>query len=185
MRLFIAIPIPEELKRYASSLRQEMEKAGADIKWVEPENYHLTLKFLGDVPEETVNDIIEFLERAAVSSTSFDIRLQGLGFFPNRRRPRVIWIGVEGEIDKAMFLGERVDSYLSAFGFEAEEKRSYHLTLGRIRSEKNITQLLNKAAILDESVGSKLFTVNEFCLMESQLTGKGPLYTLKKKFYLD
>lgn len=185
MRLFVAIPIPDHLKRYAASIRKELEKTGCDVKWVETENYHLTLKFLGDVPDELLEQLNDFLERAAVSSIPFKIRLKRLGFFPNRRRPRVIWIGVEGELERAQFLGERVDAYLSTFGFDAEEKRSFHLTLGRIRSESNLDQLLSRALSLNETIESNLFAVKEFHLMESQLSRQGPTYQVKGQFFLE
>lgn len=185
MRLFTAIPIPEELKKYAASIKGELARISADVKWVETQNYHLTLKFLGEVPEDSFEQICDFLERAAVSSPAFKIRLKGMGFFPNQRRPRVIWIGIDGDLDQALFLGDRVDAYLSAFGFEMEERRSYHLTLGRIRSEKNLAPMITKIIELQKSVQSNLFTVKEFYLMESQLTSQGPTYTIKRKFTLD
>mgnify|MGYP000052733025 CR=1 FL=1 len=185
MRLFTAIPVPEHIKEYASMIRKELEMMNPDVKWVEHENYHLTLKFLGDVSADLLEPLCDFLERAAVSSPSFKLRLQGMGFYPNRRRPRVIWLGIAGEIEKAMFLGDRVDAYLSTLGFEAEARRDYHLTLGRIRSERNLDALVNKVYHQETAVQTDFFTVTEFYLMESQLTSKGPVYTVKRKFTLD
>jgi len=71
MRLFTAIPVPDHIKTYSSTIRQELEEINSDVKWVEEENYHLTLKFLGDVAEDLLEPLCDFLERAAVSSTSF------------------------------------------------------------------------------------------------------------------
>ncbi|HQA06451.1 MAG TPA: RNA 2',3'-cyclic phosphodiesterase [Syntrophomonadaceae bacterium] len=185
MRLFTAIPVPDEIKDYTSMIRKELEVINPDVKWVEKENYHLTLKFLGDVPVDMLEPLCDFLERAAVSSPSFKLRLQGMGFYPNRRRPRVIWIGISGEMEKALFLGDRVDAYLSTLGFEAEARRDYHLTLGRIRSERNLNELVNKISYLGTTIQTEFFTVTEFYLMESQLTSKGSVYTVKRKFTLD
>ncbi len=185
MRLFTAIPVPDHIKTYSSTIRQELEEINSDVKWVEEENYHLTLKFLGDVAEDLLEPLCDFLERAAVSSTSFKLRLQGMGVYPNRRRPRVIWIGISGEMEKALFLGERVDAYLSALGFEPETRRDYHLTLGRIRSERNLDELVAKVYQRGASIQTDYFWVTEFYLMESQLTSHGPIYTVKRKFTLD
>lgn len=185
MRLFTAIPVPDDIKQYATMIKKQLESTSPDIKWVEEENYHLTLKFLGEVSPDDLQQLYDFLERAAVSSTSFRLRLQGMGFYPHRRRPRVLWAGVTGEIDKALFLGERVDAYLASLNFEPEKRRDYHLTLGRIRSERNVYELINKVMAIGESVQSSYFTVKEFCLMESQLTSGGPIYTVKRKFTLE
>lgn len=185
MRLFTAIPVPDSIKEYTSKVREELEVINPDVKWVEKENYHLTLKFLGDVSAELLEPLYDFLERAAVSSSSFKLRLQGMGFYPHRRRPRVIWIGISGEMEKALFLGDRVDAYLTTLGFEAEERRDYHLTLGRIRSERNLNELVNKVYSQGADIQTDFFTVKEFYLMESKLTSKGPVYTVKRKFILD
>lgn len=185
MRLFTAIPVPDHIKQYAGTIRKELENTGADVKWVEEENYHLTLKFLGDVSPDTLEQIDDFLERAAVSSPSFRLRLQGMGFYPHRRRPRVVWIGIAGELEKALFLGDRVDAYLASLGFEVENRRDYHLTMGRIRSERNIDNLVNTVLARENEIQTNFFSVREFYLMESQLTSSGPIYTIKKKFSLD
>lgn len=87
MRLFTAIPVPDDIKQYATVIKKQLESTSPDIKWVEEENYHLTLKFLGEVSPDDLQQLYDFLERAAVSSTSFRLRLQGMGFYPHRRRP--------------------------------------------------------------------------------------------------
>lgn len=185
MRLFTAIPVPDEIKQYATTVRKELESTSPDVKWVEEQNYHLTLKFLGDVSPDWLEQLYDFLERAAVSSPSFKLRLQGMGFYPHRRRPRVLWAGIAGELEKALFLGERVDAYLASLGFEAEKHRDYHLTMGRIRSERHVDDLVNKVMRMGEAIQSNYFTVKEFYLMESQLTSGGPIYTVKRKLTLE
>lgn len=185
MRLFTAIPVPDQIKQYAGTIRKELENTCPDVKWVEEENYHLTLKFLGDVSPEVLEQLNDFLERAAVSSPSFKLRLKGMGFYPHRRRPRVIWIGIAGELEKALFLGDRVDAYLASLGFEVENRRDYHLTMGRIRSERNIDDLVNTVLTRENAIESSFFSVREFYLMESQLTSSGSIYTIKRKFSLD
>lgn len=185
MRLFIAIPVPEAVKQYACSLKKELEALQVDVKWVEYENYHLTLKFLGEVEDSKLDKIRSCLNYAAESSPPFALKLSRLGFFPNHHRPRVLWIGVKGEMEKAYFLGDRVDAYLSELGFESDKKRTFHLTLGRIRSELNQDKLVKKVYEISQSLKEHEFVVNNFLLMESYLYSDGPVYKIKETFNLN
>ncbi|SHH12567.1 2'-5' RNA ligase [Thermosyntropha lipolytica DSM 11003] len=185
MRLFVAIPVPEEIKKYAYSLRSELDALAADVKWVEYENYHLTLKFLGDVGDDKLEKIRYGLICAAESSPPFTLKLSHLGFFPNHHRPRVLWIGVKGEMEKAYFLGDRVDAYLEELGFDREEKRTFHLTLGRIRSDLNQDKLVKKVYELSRNIEEHPFTVSNFLLMESFLHAGGPIYKVDSSFTLN
>lgn len=184
MRLFVAIPVPEEIKQYAYAIRNELEFLNPDIKWVEYQNYHLTLKFLGEVEDYKIDRVQKCLMQAAESSTPFVLRLSHLGFFPNRRHPRVLWIGVKGELDKADFLGERIDAYLNELGFEDDKKRTFHLTLGRIRSERNQNKLIEKIYEINQNITEYKFAVNNFLLMESYLYSDGPVYKVNHSFEL-
>ncbi len=185
MRAFIAIPVPEELKRYTYNIRKKLSSVLPDVKWVEYENYHITLRFLGNIEPGLTGEIKNKLVLAGESCPQFNLNITGLGFFPNRTRPRVIWLGVEGQIDRAIFLGERIDAYLAALGFEEEKSRSFHFTLGRIRSDRNLDKLLDKAASISSDIKSPSFRVREFNLMESQLSSEGPVYLIKGKFALN
>ncbi len=182
MRLFVAIPVPKYVKDLAAEVTGKMAEVSPDVKWVEYENYHITLKFLGE-SKLSLSAIIDKLSLAAQACGEFDLSFQGIGFFPSRHRPRVIWIGAGGEIAKASFLGERVDTYLGELGFEPERNRSFHLTLGRIRSDKNLHYLQSKAGEIDKTFQTS-YKVKNFCLMESQLSSQGPRYLLKHEFVL-
>jgi len=184
VRAFIAIPVPENLKEYADNVRKELNSVVPDVKWVEYINYHLTLKFLGDIALDLVGEIREKLVLVGESCPQFQLYIKGLGFFPNKTRPRVVWLGIEGEMDKAAFLGERIDSYLSPLGFEPERRRSFHFTLGRVRSERRVDKLLEKVAIINKKIETPPFQVKEFNLMESRLTPKGPSYVTIDTFVL-
>lgn len=152
MRMFVAVPVPDSVKQHARMLRNELGISQADIKWVEYKNYHLTLKFLGEVQEGSRPEISASLRQAAESCPAFNLAAGGLGFFPNLHMPRVIWMGIKGELDKAVFLGERVDAYLSPLGFEEEKDHRFHLTLGRIRSDAHNQQMLKIAQELPGKV---------------------------------
>jgi 2'-5' RNA ligase len=184
LRVFVAIPISNNFKKQVENIRPRLLKAQADVKWVETENYHLTVKFLGNVEESQLDGVIQALRRAGDESPPFTLVPRGTGFFPNHRRPRVFWIGINGELDKAFWLGERVDAYLAELGFEVEKKRRYHLTLGRLRSEKNAAALVQAAQEVDQAANFQSFTVNEMRLMQSQLNREGPTYSVIKTFPL-
>ncbi len=185
MRLFIAIPVPDGVKDYAWEVRNKLADDSFDIKWVEYENYHLTLKFLGEVGGDQLVTIKEKLQLAAQACPEFALTFGGLGFFPHRNRPRVIWLGTKGEIDKADFLGERIDTYLEELNFEPETKRSFHLTLGRIRSDKNQSSLLQQANRLNAISPTIPIRISEFHLMESQLFPGGPKYIVQDIYKLE
>ncbi len=178
MRVFVAIPVSEEIKKKAESIKNELLRVGADVKWVEPHNYHLTVKFLGETSEQEVARVVRALQRVGEESPPFALKPGRAGFFPNERRPRVIWIGIQGELDKAFWLGERVDAYLAEMGYDPEENRKYHLTLGRIRSERNTFQLVSLLQKLSFEADFPWFQVKEIHLMQSELSSKGPTYTV-------
>jgi 2'-5' RNA ligase len=184
MRVFVAIPVSEEVKNQALQVTKELAGIDSDIKWVEYENYHITLKFLGEIRREQLMKIKEKLAFVAQACPEFILKTNRIGFFPNKTRPRVMWVGVKGELNKAQFLGERVDTYLGELGFEAERKRSFHLTLGRIRSERNIDELLYKTANINSSFKEQDVNINEFNLMESRLSSDGPRYTILENYRL-
>lgn len=184
MRAFIAIPAPEAVKEQADQIREQLARTNPDVKWVEYINYHLTLKFLGDIDDQQLQKIRERLRQVAEYCPPFYLKVSGLGFFPNKRKPRVVWMGLDGDIDKAEFLAERIDVYLHDIGFEAEKSHRFHITLGRVRSERNIDVLLHQAQVLDAVTRSGLFPVQAFYLMESHLSKEGPQYRVEQAYAL-
>jgi len=177
MRTFIAIDVPDSVKQHARMIRNQLGTSHADIKWVDYQNYHLTVKFLGEVKESMLPSIGRQLRLAAESCPVFYLSAGGIGFFPNPRRPRVIWLGIHGEIDKAEFLGERVDAYLSELRFESEREHTLHLTLGRVRSEANLAELMKKIKEHEQKPKLIGFKVEQFRLMQSVLSQTGATYT--------
>jgi len=184
VRAFVAIPVPDDVKQYARMMRNELGRSRPDIKWVEYQNYHLTIKFLGEINEKLLPEIKKNLRLAGESVPEFNLSAGGIGFFPNQNNPRVIWLGIKGELEKAAFLGDRVDAYLAPMGFEREKSHRFHLTLGRFRSEQGLKEMLK---VLDKIHGKdKLhsFKIDHFHLMESQLSAAGPNYTIMETFAL-
>ncbi|NQT23144.1 MAG: RNA 2',3'-cyclic phosphodiesterase [Candidatus Omnitrophica bacterium] len=176
MRLFIAIELPDEIKKNISSLQQELKKANADVKWVDPLNVHFTLKFLGDVPESKIPDLKSVLDRTAQSYSKFKSNLFKLGAFPKLDYPRVIWLGLADNCSVIEEMASKIGEGCEALGF-SREKRSFsaHLTLGRVRSGKN-KELLKKILISTE-VTPQSFVIDKVTLFQSKLTPKGSIYT--------
>ncbi len=178
MRAFIAVGISSEVREKIAQIEAEFRKGDMDVKWVEPGNVHITLKFLGEVSEQNLSGVIEKTRLAVAGISNFRVHLSGLGSFPNLKSPRVVWIGVSEGKQELKNLSERVEENLSYLGF-AKEKREFsaHLTIGRVRSPKGTRELVKKIEELENSdVGE--FSVDKVLVMESQLSSKGPTYRI-------
>lgn len=171
MRAFIACDISHA---GIKDVLEEIKKTGANIKLVEPENTHLTLKFLGEIQEEMAGKIGEAMKRSCLGTSPMEARLSGVGVFPSLTYMRVVWIGVEcPELEK---LQHKLDSALSELGFRKEKGFKPHLTIGRVRSAKNKQSLLEAVEKLkDAEIGT--LKIDAIKLKESRLTPKGPIYT--------
>ncbi|RLG38576.1 RNA 2',3'-cyclic phosphodiesterase [Candidatus Alkanophaga liquidiphilum] len=172
MRSFIAIDLSDELRGEVAGIQKEFQFLKG-VKPVKPEQAHLTLKFLGEVPEGRVNALKRALD--GVRAASFELRLRGVGVFPNTRRIRVIWVGVE---DSAALntLHAEIEAKLEKLGFK-REPLSPHVTLFRVKSisggEKELA-LKKLEELSDKDFGG--MHVSEVKLKKSTLTPKGPIY---------
>jgi 2'-5' RNA ligase len=156
---------------------ERLRPAARDIAWVAPGNLHLTLKFLGAVPEEQIEAVAGALGQASLEASPFEARIRGLGAFPSARRPRVVWAGVaEGAADM-IELARRVDLALAALGFPRDERPfSPHVTLGRVREAGRnpaLTAALGSAATREFGQ----MRVPSASLMRSELSPRGARYT--------
>lgn len=180
MRLFIALPVSEEVREAVAQVVRELRLARADVKWVETYNLHMTIKFLGEVAEEEIGRLRSELADAAADIKAPKFTIGKPGFFPNKSHPRVLWLGLNGDVSLADELGRRVDL---ALGFK-EEKRSWHITLGRFRSERNMEGLLALIPEVLRSIQGLGWTCEHYSLLESRLTPKGPVYTELERYSL-
>ncbi len=177
LRLFIAIELDDKVKQALDILQERLKRELPGLRWVKPNNIHLTLKFLGYTEEDKLPRLKEIVSKAAEETQSFTVTFSGLGAFPNTRNPRIIWVGVKEMSGALQTIVERLEKQVTALGLEAE-KRSYkpHLTLGRVKERvgrKNFTDIL--APFKNEDVGRVV--VGEISLIRSDLTPKGPIYT--------
>lgn len=181
IRSFIAIEVPEEIKRGLAEIQERLKRTGADVGWTRPEGIHLTLKFLGEVEEERLVDIRKGVEQATKGFPNFVLEAGGIGIFPNPRSPRVLWIGIKDSGDTLKNLQEAIERETERLGFKHEDRAfTPHLTLGRVRSQKNRDALIKSVEEFDKiELGS--FDVKEISLMKSELGPKGAVYTELKK----
>ena len=157
---------------------------GPRVSWVAPPNLHLTLKFLGELPPEALEQVKEALPEAVAGATPFSLHFYGLGAFPGMVRPRVLWVGVDEGGQAAQALQARVQAALTRRGFAREERPfSAHLTLGRVREPRGLAQL-QQAMARDARMDFGRLEVRALSLMRSDLSPAGSRYTELANFPL-
>lgn len=174
MRSFIAVELNPSVIQRLSQIQEELKLSGADVKWVKPENIHLTLKFLGEQKEEKIEEIKKTLEELVKNYSPFKIVISQIGCFPKLEYPRVIWVGVENyETLERITLD--LEERLSRISI-AKEKRKFtaHITLGRVRSAHQRRELVGKLKGI--SMGNLSSQINCITLFKSTLTPRGPIY---------
>jgi len=149
IRTFICLEIPDSIKDRIADLQNALRRIDAQISWVKPENIHLTIRFLGDVPSTKIGLVREAANRAALSVNGFEIEVGGAGCFPSKKNPRVLWVGLASMPASLKRLRNAVEDELAREGFPREEKSfSPHLTIGRVRSPRNA------AKVAEELIGA-------------------------------
>jgi len=180
MRVFIALDLPPELLRAihqaAAGLRSEI---GPAVRWVPADNLHLTLKFLGEIPHSQIDPLTQALRAEAESSSSFEMQIGGLGAFPNPRRPRVIFLGIQAPAElEALTRG--VESACSRLGYPPEARGVRpHLTIGRVKPDTVAANTLKISHALESATIDLLGTarVDSVELYKSELKPGGAMYT--------
>ena len=180
-RAFIPIELPEEMQTRLEQVIEHLNEnlPEVQVRWVPAKNIHLTLKFLGDVSDANYEILTKILAAEVASHKSFVFSIGGLGAYPNKRRPRVIWVGVEAP-NELLMLQRGIDAETARLGY-ASEKRKFtpHLTLGRVsrnasaRDIRTISQLLEKSEVGFLGVAR----VEEICLYRSELKPGGAVYS--------
>ena len=187
MRVFTAIEIPPEIKTALLETQRDFKKLDIDVKWVEPQNIHLTLKFLGEINQGQSESIITVLDGIVQNKNTYKIGLGEVGIFPNISSPRIIWIGLEDGIGETKQIFLETEAGLKELGFGKEERIfSPHITLGRIRSFKNKHLLKEMVSCKNNRLKESPleFFAGGITLFSSTLTPKGPIYEPIKKFTL-
>jgi len=182
IRTFVAIELDDPLKAALREVQKELKSHSvAHIgRWVSPDSIHLTLKFLGNVPIERVEEIGQAVNRACESFAPFPISLADLGYFPNARRLRVIWVGVGGDLETLVRLQHSVESELNRIGFKPERRGfTPHLTLARIRNRArpHEREEMGKLIAMEQVDKTVSMIVREVSLIRSDLKPGGAVYT--------
>jgi 2'-5' RNA ligase len=181
IRSFLAFDIESDtvLNRLTSAQRLLLQ-TGADVKLVEPQNIHVTVRFLGDITPAMSEKVFDEMQK--VQFSSFNVQIKGIGVFPDLRYPRVVWAGITEGADQLKSVFSQLEPRLRGLGFTPDSKGfSPHLTIARVRSGRNKAQL---AEFITENANYEFGAINAKCLRlkKSTLTPKGPIYSTLKEF---
>jgi 2'-5' RNA ligase len=177
IRTFIAIEIPGAVISKIRELQEGIRTYGLKIRWVRAENIHLTIKFLGDVEEVKINEISETVSKTVEGFAPILIQAKGVGAFPGVKRPRVLWVGLSGQLETLVRLQRTLDENLSVLGLPIE-KRPFkgHLTMGRIKDKIDVRKFAD-ALMAFRGFESETFAAGRIILYKSELKPSGAVYT--------
>jgi 2'-5' RNA ligase len=185
LRTFIAVDLGKAVRDRAVALQQQIARTGAVVKWVEPANIHLTLLFLGEVDSREVPGVCKIAAECAGRHPAFGLSVEGVGCFPNARRPRVVWVGIGAGAQPLCTIHDELEVPLEELGYRREERRyTPHVTLGRVTGDRPTDGLATALAAQAAWKGGET-TVRELRVMSSHLTPNGPVYTVLSKSQLD
>ena len=177
IRAFIAFKLPENIISSIRKIQEDIKSYAFKVRWVKPENIHLTLKFLGDINSTDIEKVSETIINTVNGHTPVSLAVKGTGVFPGIKRPRVIWVGLTGQIEKLAGMQKDIEENLEELGFP-REKRPFrgHLTLGRIKGKIDPKKLMDTMKKF-EKFESELFIADKIFLFKSDLKSTGSVYT--------
>ena len=178
IRAFVAIELPEEILNEIAGIQNRLKKTiHGVIRWVRPEGMHLTLKFLGNISVDDVANISRVVENSVAGVKPLSLSLRSVGVFPDMMRPRVVWLGINGDVVPLLRLQKVMDQGFEDYGFKREERPFRpHLTLGRIKSPKGMIGLAAAVEKGGDFVAGE-FKAERLTLFGSDLTAGGAIYT--------
>lgn len=180
IRTFIAVEVTSEVKRRVADWIDLLRRHGVEARWVEPQNVHLTLQFLGNVRENLLPLVCQRVARAVGELPAFDVTCDELGGFPSLERPRVLWLGIGEGYQALVHLQGQVQEALRELGFRGETRQfEPHITLGRMRRAEPLSPTALAAVRQSQASRSPVsFDVSEVVVFSSQLTRQGPIYNV-------
>ncbi len=178
IRSFLAFVMPKEIKGVLKRVSGEMIKCPLNVRWVKVNHTHLTVIFIGNISTDYLDDLNETVRDICQLFGPFRIALKGVGVFPGKRSPRVLWIGLDGDIERMSHFRNTLQKHLKPFGIR-EDKRRFrpHLTLGRFQKNAESSALLGELLLKYENITSPACTLKELSLFKSDLKPSGAVYT--------
>jgi 2'-5' RNA ligase len=177
IRAFLAIELPDALRPGLTQVQEELKRSRADVRWVPVGNIHLTLKFFGNVPEDEIGPLARAARAATAEAAPLQLQVTIAGAFPSPQAPRVVWLGLGGDVLPLTRLYYGLEKAFTALGYLPEGRAfNPHLTLGRVKSPANRERLARLLAKLPP-LNWPPFTVKELVLFQSVLSPQGSKYT--------
>ena len=178
IRSFLAFELPLEIKNIVARVSEELRQSTLAAKWVKVDNIHLTVVFMGNVREDEIPAIGEGVQEVCGTFGPFDASLKGRDCFPDKRKPRVLWLGLDGDLERMSLFRDALQKHLKAFGIK-EEKRKFrpHLTLARFRKPRRIDVKEDESLSKYEDLSSPVCMLGELILFKSDLKPSGAEYT--------
>lgn len=185
IRAFLAIEPPEDILQRISGLQEKLKREISDrISWTRSQGQHLTLKFFGDISSDDVKNICFAVQKRTVAEQKLNLKIEKLGVFPDARRPRVLWCGTTGDVERLSVLQKKLDSDFAELGFPAEDRPfQAHLTLARIKDARDMTGM-SEALTKHNAFTTGEFICKELILFQSHLSPQGAIYTKLAEFAL-
>jgi len=177
LRVFIAIKLPKQVITKLGEVQNALKAYGLKAKWTHTANIHLTLKFLGDIDKMDLSTVSEVVDSAAKGFGPIRLIAKGIGIFPGVKKARILWTGIAGQTDMLAKLQEAIDAGLSEIGFLPEKRRfTGHLTIGRFKGSPHPDKLIDIMKKFKD-MESAPFMADAVCVIKSDLTPSGPIYT--------
>ena len=178
IRSFLAFELSPEIKQIIFNVSGEMKRSSLDVRWVKPGNIHLTIVFLGNIPEERMEVVNIAAEKVCRRYGPFNVSLTAAGIFFNRHNPRTLWIGLKGDLERMSYFKNALQKHLRSLGIK-EEKRKFkpHLTLGRFRRGAGFTPRLDELLSMYQDLISPVCSLSELALFKSDLKSGGAVYS--------
>jgi len=178
IRSFLAFELPVDIKRIIMAVSENVRELPLNVRWLNVTNIHLTIVFMGDVQEEQIKPIQDIVKDVCQGYGPFSIAVKGIGIFGSRRNPRVLWIGLDGAIDRMGYFRDDLQKGLRPFGIK-EEKRRFkpHLTLGRFRKGARTGAHLDDLLSKYQDLTSPECIIEELVLFKSDLKPGGAVYS--------
>ena len=183
IRCFVAIEIPVPVQRVFEKIQNELRAEIGKASWIKIGNFHLTLKFLGDVQKDSISDVCNAIDKVAIKQKPFYLKFGGIGTFPNLSRPRVLWIGLKQGGNITTDLSKYINNALLHCDVKSDERFHPHVTLARLRQH---TDLRGYVDLFEEyqTIQNTYMAVDEITLVKSELHPNGAIYTPMSRFHL-